>query len=269
MLSLAVLLSTYADRMLALSLGASIVLMPPPETLGFNYGALFGPLIALALPLSLAAGGVFGRQRQHWLLIQLLWRALAAVALCLPSVKNFLAYNGQDTALLIAMVFLGSQLTLATALALLRQFTVRPLPYLAAASAAFFLAQGLAMSSQTVLLEPTGGLNNGLACASYLLASWLFINAFDILAGLKNREEFNRQALAIAEAMPQQELSQAGALKWWQIARYLMATAVLFMPLFAPPFAAFLFIVATMFPLATHGIELFSLTNSSSARLKS
>lgn len=242
LLSLAVGLSTFADRILGVSLGAGVILSAPPDLPGLNVAMVFGPLIALALPLSIAGNALFSKERRLWLLIQLLGRCLLAVVLCFPSIKQLLAATPLSTAMVIALIFLGSQLSLATALAQLRQFTVRPLPYLAASSAAFFLAQGLAMSIAPQLLNQTSDMQAACAAILYLLASWLFIKAFEILAQIRVKEDFNREALAIAEEIDPNELLPAEHdLSWWQLARYLVATAVLFMPLFAPTFAALLF----------------------------
>lgn len=260
LLSLAVLLTTFADRLTAFALGSGVLLNAPPDRPGLNVFAVFGPLIALALPMSFL-NSLFWRDGRIWLVLQLLLRSLMATTLCFPSIKLCLSnYSPHLTALLIASIFLGSQMTLASVLTLLRQCTIRPLPYLAALGSSFFMAQGLAVNlaaavtttaSDNLLFDPVDGLKVVSACA-YAAASWLFIVSFDKLNQAKVREDFNRQALAqltpAAEREQIREREQAREQEqekqhqdWWQLCRYLAATAILFLPLFAPLFASLLF----------------------------
>ncbi len=248
---------TLCDRIIAVSTGATTVFLGPGgDSLGLGAAFIFLPLVVFALPLSLAASSLStGKNRVHWIAASVLLRALIPLTSALPAARELLCGSQPAVGMTLSGVFLLGQLTLATTFVQLRATASRPLPYLCLLTCGFFLGQWAALRLAPYLVsQPPGENFNLLLGGTYAAATALAYLGFKCLQDFKDKEDLARLAIAqqetedddvknsplIAKAPLTLSLTVA-EMRPWQLARFLLATVALFLPLFAPIFITLLF----------------------------
>ena len=208
------------------------------------------------MPLSLAASSLStGKNRVHWIAASVLLRALIPLTSALPAARELLCGSQPAVGMTLSGVFLLGQLTLATTFVQLRATASRPLPYLCLLTCGFFLGQWAALRLAPYLVsQPPGENFNLLLGGTYAAATALAYLGFKCLQDFKDKEDLARLAIAqqetedddvknsplIAKAPLTLSLTVA-EMRPWQLARFLLATVALFLPLFAPIFITLLF----------------------------
>ncbi len=250
LLALFVFAVTLCDRIIAVNVGATTVFLGPGgESLGLGAAFIFLPLVIFALPLSLAASSFSsGKNRLHWLAATILLRALIPLTSAFPAARELLCGSQPAVGMTLSGIFLLGQLTLATTFVQLRATASRPLPYLCLLTCGFFLGQWSALRLAPYLVsQPPGDYFNLLLCGIYILATALAYLGFKCLQDFKDKEDLARLAI-----MPNSDSTDkqsdifaltlpVSELRPWQLARFLLATVALYLPLFAPIFISLLF----------------------------
>jgi hypothetical protein len=260
-------LATTCDQCFALFLGSTTVFLGPPDNSGqvlpiplslseslwqpassalkdffLNLahcaGSSLALLVVFATPLAYFLGPNLHHGSFSSLRLLTIAKACLPLLLCLGLLRENIMSGASFIKLALCWQLLLLQLSMSTALTTIQALTKRPLPYVTALAAGFFLGQWMALTMEAQLLSNPPQALTFLSLVGGLFCSLFFAGrAIAIADQTKKKEDFIREALA--EEYLENQLNAKPELLNKKLqgptcVRFLFATVALFLPLYAP-----------------------------------
>ncbi|MBU6455294.1 MAG: hypothetical protein KGS72_26220 [Cyanobacteria bacterium REEB67] len=144
LLALAAFLSAAADRLLQIKLGAiSVFIGPATDNIGSGLTYMILPMALLLVPIALFFNDA--AKRLNYLQGAMLLKALLAIVLSLDLTRQFLSEASYLVGYALSMIFLAGEWTVICMVLYLSERAPRPLIYVSALGASYFLGQTAAL----------------------------------------------------------------------------------------------------------------------------